>query len=551
MKSQIEWPCSLICMIFFQAIVLWSGHAYALDKSEPDYDLKLFGKYVFFDKISEPAGVMGCVTCHTPETGGTNGDSDVNLHQVAITGANPATVGSLKPPSNAYASLVPELFDCGLGGVRVNGIGFCGGNFWNGRAEGIAAALPGGTKHIGDEVFQGRPWSDPVRAYAAYFGPTSDQALNPFVNPVEQNNASRQAVCEHVEHAPYLDLYEMAWGEPIDCSDTPVAIHGDDVDGELAYDISFKRIALAIGAWQHSAELNSFSSKRDRALRQELACIDGGQGEFAAYYDPWVCAAEPADNWGKFPLVGFTEQENYGHDLFYNTNFPPIPGRSPPHPELPVTNCSFCHLSDENHPDGTGLFERYADDSYHNIGIPVNPELPADPDPGISGHAELAPPDSAGGFRIPTLRNVDKRPYDCFVKAYGHNGWFKSLESIVHFYNTSQSLPRCETVIAYPGPYTEQEALANDCWPQAEWPATVATSLLLGRIGMTPDQEAAVVAYLKTLTDRETVQPPRPYHPSHRHEDHDQHGDHGAHGAHDHHHHHHDDDDRRGRPFGR
>jgi cytochrome c peroxidase len=41
-----------------------------------------------------------------------------------------------------------------------------------------------------------------------------------------------------------------------------------------------------------------------------------------------------------------------------------------------------------------------------------------------------------GKFKIPTLRNVDKRPNTSFVKAYGHNGYFKSLEDIVHFYNT-------------------------------------------------------------------------------------------------------------------
>src|ERR1035437_10530806 len=41
-----------------------------------------------------------------------------------------------------------------------------------------------------------------------------------------------------------------------------------------------------------------------------------------------------------------------------------------------------------------------------------------------------------GKFKVPTLRNVDKRPNTSCVKAYGHNGYFKSLEDIVHFYNT-------------------------------------------------------------------------------------------------------------------
>jgi cytochrome c peroxidase len=40
-----------------------------------------------------------------------------------------------------------------------------------------------------------------------------------------------------------------------------------------------------------------------------------------------------------------------------------------------------------------------------------------------------------GKFKVPTLRNVDLRPSDDFVKAYGHNGYFKSLEDIVFFYH--------------------------------------------------------------------------------------------------------------------
>ena len=37
-------------------------------------------------------------------------------------------------------------------------------------------------------------------------------------------------------------------------------------------------------------------------------------------------------------------------------------------------------------------------------------------------------------MKVPTLRNVDKRPSAGFVKAYGHNGYFKSLEEVVRFY---------------------------------------------------------------------------------------------------------------------
>lgn len=43
-----------------------------------------------------------------------------------------------------------------------------------------------------------------------------------------------------------------------------------------------------------------------------------------------------------------------------------------------------------------------------------------------------------------------------------HNGYFKSLEGVVHFYNTRGKLPTC------PGNFTEAQALAQNCWPAPE-----------------------------------------------------------------------------------
>jgi len=179
------------------ATTFWHG---GVESKTADNEVALtpieeLGKYVIFDKISTPKR-MACLTCHQPETGGTGGVSGVNLHQVAITGANPHTVGNLKPPTNAYASFIKPFSNVGcIGGLT----GYCGGNFWNGRAEGNAfpPKFPAGaTKHIGEEIFfatDGAPLTG-VQGYADYFGPTADQALNPMPNAVEQN-IDRQAVC--------------------------------------------------------------------------------------------------------------------------------------------------------------------------------------------------------------------------------------------------------------------------------------------------------------------------------------------------------------------
>ena len=84
------------------------------------------------------------------------------------------------------------------------------------------------------------------------------------------------------------------------------------------------------------------------------------------------------------------------------------------------------------------------------------------------------------------------------MKAYGHNGYFKSLEAIVHFYNTRDTLPRCEGL---------KEALpAGNCWPAPEI-AENRNVDEMGRLGLTAHEEQAIVAFLRTLNDGWT--PPR------------------------------------------
>jgi hypothetical protein len=51
-----------------------------------------------------------------------------------------------------------------------------------------------------------------------------------------------------------------------------------------------------------------------------------------------------------------------------------------------------------------------------------------------------------------------------------------------------------------PGLYTEAKALAAGCWPLPEVPMNVNVDEL-GDLGLTPDEEAAIVAFLKTLSD--------------------------------------------------
>lgn len=151
------------------------------------------------------------------------------------------------------------------------------------------------------------------------------------------------------------------------------------------------------------------------------------------------------------------------------------------------------------------------DFTFENIGSPKNPDNPfylADPqfnplgtawiDLGLGGfldtrldYEHLAPV-NYGKQKVPTLRNVDLRPSPDFVKAYGHNGVFKSLKQIVHFYNTRDVLPTCaDNFIG---------SLGEICWPAAELPVNINTQFL-GDLGLTDAEEDNIVAFLATLSD--------------------------------------------------
>ena len=352
---------------------LWSTVVFA----EPNLPaLEELGKRVFFQNISEPAR-MSCSTCHAPANGWTGGVAGINLGQVAVTGANPHKVGGRKPPSAAYATFSPNLElteACWTGpGRRCKG-----GVFWDGRATGTgisADILPTG-----------------YEAYAQFLGPTADQALGPFANSAEQNVpvgedeelAGAGAVCRAVEGADYAELYELAWGEPIGC------------DGEQAETV-FQRLAASISAWEHSTEVNSFSSRFDFATENEA-----------------------------FPFPSFTDQENEGFAIFF---------------DLERGKCVACH----NSVSAEGDPQVFSDQSFHNIGLPPNREVanfsPTDPDEGLAEFTEM--PNHVGDFRTPTLRNVARAVGVDFPKAYMHNGYFKSLEDVVHFYNTAAAKQAC------------------------------------------------------------------------------------------------------------
>jgi cytochrome c peroxidase len=166
--------------------------------------------------------------------------------------------------------------------------------------------------------------------------------------------------------------------------------------------------------------------------------------------------------------------------------------------DSPLTDFTYDNLGTPRNPENPfyDMDEVYLDD-----GSPINPLGEAWVDTGLGGFLQSRPewsamaPENIGKQKVPTLRNVDKREDDDFPKAYSHNGYFKSLKGIVHFYNTRDVKPTC------PDPFTtEKKALKMGCWPAPEIADNV-NSGELGDLELTDAEEDAVVSFLKTLSD--------------------------------------------------
>ena len=415
--------------------------------------VELLGKLMLYDKHLSVNRNEACAFCHMPETGFTGPVSELNRTTGSYPGSVRTRFSDRKPQSHAYAPLSPVLhYNPGQGDL-------VGGNFWDMRATG---------RRLGN--------------------PAAEQAQGPPTNPVEMGLPDIACAVYRASQRPYRALFEQIWGRqafaiqwpsdvaqvcdqpgPPPASDpTPVHLSGLDRGRPAA---TFDQMAQSIANYEVSAEVTNFTSKFDAVLA------------------------------GKAQL---TPQEQAGYDLFRGK-----------------AHCNDCHRD-----GGPGEDPLFTDFTASNIGTPANPRLPyyaenrpdargyvANPtgssfvDGGVGtflakGHLLSQPsavdarwlpfaPDNQARFQVPTLRNVDRRPYPTFIKAYGHNGYFTSLKSIVHFYNTRDVLPRC-------GPDDPGEG--TTCWPAPESTENMNTKKM-GRLGLSDAEEEALVAFTQTLTD--------------------------------------------------
>ncbi len=325
----------------------------------------------------------------------------------------------------------------------------------------------------------------------------TSQVPFPMENPNEMNDTvhnvgSPALIASKIQTGPNAQMFK--------------AVYGANIFAQPATTV-LADVASAIAAFESSTEVSPFASK----------------------YDAYVA--------GKAQL---SPNEMAGLVLFTGSTT----GRPGGPAATKNAECFLCHTINATTAAGPDLF---SDSAFHNTGVPKNPNNPfykqtsaaADPagynplgavyiDYGLgdflypqaglpSGNTGTGSNGQGdylkinGAFRASTLRNVDKRPSSNFVKAYTHNGFFKSLPQIVHFYNARNLTTVPGEVIDFtqPNPYAKLKGTPLFPPPENLNPATlvnpsgatVANGGIVGNLGLSPQDEANLVAFLKTLTD--------------------------------------------------
>ncbi len=282
------------------------------------------GRLIFFDtNLSYPTG-RSCASCHDPSFG----FADPNHASPTSAGSFNDRFGSRNAPSVAYCSHSPTFhYDAAAGG-------YVGGQFWDGRSATL-----------------------------------SDQARNPFLNPLEMNNFNYIGVVLSVKVSSYASLFKELYGA--NCFD----------DVEAAYGM----IADALAAFESSAEMNPFSSKYDQYLdgtahlnRQEALGLQIFEGKGGCS----GCHPSAAAPDGTPPL--------FTNHTYHNIGTP----RNPYNP--------YYDVPQEFNRDGAAWIDR-----------------------GLGAVLEL--PGEVGKMKVPTLRNI------ALTAPYGHNGIFGNLRGVVDF----------------------------------------------------------------------------------------------------------------------
>jgi cytochrome c peroxidase len=319
-----------------------------------------------------------------------------------------------------------------------------------------SGAVPLGGMSMTRRGFRNAPSLRYLQQNPAFFYDSEATPTGGFDRDGRVNSLAEQA------RRPFLAAHEMANISVIDVvqklGHAPYAsefqaLFGSDI---LATpDAAFDRMTLALQEYQQEdvAEFAPFSSKYDAFLNGRAKLSDAELRGLALYNDPTR------------------------------------------------GNCAGCHASGRG---ANGALPLFTDFTYDNLGVPRNPDIPANADPAYFDLGICGPdrtdvvgirPDLCGAFKVPTLRNI------ALTAPYFHNGRFATLREVLLFYVRRDTNPE----EFYPLDPLGQPIKFNDL-PQMYKANVNTTEVPYNRSpGDQPALDSAqiddVIAFLNTLTD--------------------------------------------------
>jgi cytochrome c peroxidase len=264
-----------------------------------------------------------------------------------------------------------------------------------------------------------------------------DQALGPLLSPFEMDGGSIRRVAAKLRRAPYA-----------------------------------ARIVNLFGASIFAEPRNAVAEAMFAVARYQIE--EPAFHPYTSKFDFWLE--------GKARL---TQEELRGYRLFNNPD---------------KANCGGCHLAQ---PRSDGLPPLFTDGQYEALGAPRNSALAANRDPkyfdlGVCGpyRTDLRTETQfCGMFLTPTLRNVATR------HVFFHNGVFRSLQEVQHFYNYRDTEPGR----VYPRYRGGTVARFNDIPERYLDNVDVVDPPFDRHLGdqpaMSSEEEGDILAFLRTLSD--------------------------------------------------
>jgi cytochrome c peroxidase len=298
-------------------------------------------------------------------------------------------------------------------------------------------------------------------------------------------------LAEKLKDRPYTNLFLRVFGKDAFANFPPQQI--------------YELFALATAAYESSGEVNGFSSKYDASkfgtpAKNQYTLTPSEERGRQLYFGQAQCSAchssaalpgvqaitQGKDTFTMYCYANIGVPKNLGNPFYQETD--------------PVTNPHGFN------PQGTNFID---------FGLGANPN----PAPDGTRFFNKVPGDIVqfrGLFKTPSNRNEDKRPFPNFVKAYMHNGVFKSLLEVVHFYNKRNiAVNASGQEVAFDlrkGPpagftplFAPPEVLDNVQNVVGVTPAqaTAATESngQVGNLQLSPEQEQDLVNFLAILSD--------------------------------------------------